>query len=121
MPPRALPGRAAAGAIWARRDDVDIQSGEQGSRRPATLVDAGGIVDGTLKLKIAGAEALPALINLLPESLRQKANGAVAGILIFGKAGKLDGQPASEVNIEIERSRVRIGKTDIVTLPLVPL
>lgn len=123
-PPRALlAGRAAIQApIWARGIDIDVQSG--GARFKATgeiAIDAEGIVDGTLMLKIAGTEALPALIDLLPQSLRQEANGAVAGILIFGKSGELDGQPTSEVSIEIERSRVSIGNTDIVTLPPVPM
>jgi len=124
VPPRALlAGRAALQApIWARDIDIDVQSG--GARFKATgdiAVDADGIVDGKIMLKIAGTEALPALIGLLPASWQQKANGAVAGILIFGKTGKLDGQPASEVTVEIERSRVKIGNTDIVTLPPVPL
>lgn len=123
VPPRALlAGRAGIQApVWARGIDIDVQSG--GARFKAAgdiAVDAEGIVDGKLVLRIAGLDKLPALIGLLPESLQKKANAAVGGIVFLGKAATLDGQPASEVTVDIERSKVKMGSMEV-TLPPVPL
>jgi hypothetical protein len=83
-------------------------------------IDAEGILDGTVVLRVAGASALPGLIAQLPPE-RQKAGNAVAGaILAFGAPTTIDGEEASELSISIERGEARIGPVSV-SLPRLPL
>lgn len=123
-PPRALAsGRASLQApVWARDIDVMLKSGGAAfSAEGEIAVDAEGIVDGVLTLRIAGAEALPGLIAALPQDWQRQANGAVGGIFLLGSPTTLDGQPASELTLTIERSGVSIGDMELITLPPIRL
>jgi hypothetical protein len=76
-------------------------------------VDAEGILDGTITLRLAGAEGLGAFIARLPPQ-GQKAGNAVAGaMLAFGRPTELDGEPASELTVEIERGRAKVGMFEV--------
>ncbi len=124
VPPRALlAGRAAVQApIWARAIDVALQSGAARFKAEGEIsVDAEGIVDGAITLRIAGLEALPAFIAALPERVQQRGFGLVGAIFALGPPTTLDGEPASELTVEITRSAVTIGSMEILTLPPVPL
>jgi hypothetical protein len=83
-------------------------------------VDAEGIVDGTIRLRIAGAEALPAFIAALPADMQKPANAAVGGIMAFGQPGTLDGEPATELVVKIEHGEARIGPVKV-RVPRLPL
>jgi hypothetical protein len=124
VPPRALlAGRAGMQApIAARGINIALESG--GARFKADgemTVDGEGIVDGNLVFKIAGVEALPAFIAALPEDWRKIGNAVAGGLLMFGKPTTLDGQPASELTLEIERGSASIGPMIEFDLPRVPI
>lgn len=124
VPPRALAtGRASLQApVWARNIDVALQSSGAAFQAAGDIaIDAEGILDGELTLKIAGAEALPGLIAKLPQDWQRKANGAVGGIFLFGTPTTLDGKTASELKVKIERSAVSIGDMQLITLPHIRL
>jgi hypothetical protein len=124
VPPRALAtGRASLQApVWARNIDVALTSnGAAFSAQGDIAVDAEGIVDGELTLKIAGLEALPELISALPQAWQRKANGAVGGLFLLGSPTTLDGQTASELTLKIERGGVSIGDMQLITLPRLPI
>jgi hypothetical protein len=123
VPPRALlSGRAATQAPIAARG-INIALESNGARFKADgemTVDGEGIVDGKLVFIIAGAEALPAFIAALPESWKKIGNAVAGGLFLFGKPATLDGQPASEVTLEIVRGSATIGPVefDIPRLPI---
>ena len=123
MPPRALvSGRGGLQPpLYARGIDVSLASGN--ARIGATgevAVDAEGVLDGTVALRIAGAEALPALIATLPAEAQKLANAAIGGMLAFGEPTTLDGEEATELVVEIEDGRARVGPVtvDVPRLPL---
>lgn len=123
-PPRALlAGRAGMQApIAARGIDIALESG--GARFKAEgemTVDGEGIIDGNLVFQIAGVEALPAFIAALPEDWRKIGNAVAGGLLMFGKPTTLDGQPASELTLTIERGSASIGPMIEFDLPRVPI
>lgn len=123
IPPRALlAGRAALQApIAANGIAVALESG--GAKLHAAgdvAVDEEGILDGTITLRIAGADKLPAFIAALPPQRQQIGNAFVGAILAFGTQTTLDGQAASELTIEVERGEARIGPVEL-TLPRLPL
>jgi hypothetical protein len=123
VPPRALiGGRAALQPPLAARDiDVSIASG--GARIAASgdvSVDAEGVLDGTIALRIAGSENLPALIATLPAEMQKLANAAVGGMLAFGQPTELDGEPATELKIEIENGAAKVGPVSV-PVPRLPL
>jgi hypothetical protein len=123
VPPRALlAGRAGMQApIAAHAINIALESGGARFKAEGEMsVDGEGIVDGNLVFKIAGAEALPAVIAALPEAWRAKANGAVAGLFVLGTPTTLDGEPASELTLEIVRGSASIGMIEF-DLPRVPL
>jgi hypothetical protein len=123
VPPRALlAGRAAMQAPIAARG-INIALESNGARFKADgemTVDGEGIVDGKLIFIIAGAEALPAFIAALPDSWKKIGNAVAGGLFLFGKPATLDGQPASEVTLEIVRGSASIGPVefDIPRLPI---
>ena len=123
VPPRALlAGRAGLAApISAHAIDIALDSG--GARLNAVgdiSVDAEGILDGAITLRIAGTERLPAFIAALPPQLQSHGNAVVGALLAFGRPTTIDGEPASEVVVEIERSVARIGLFEF-GLPRLPL
>jgi len=123
LPPRALlSGRAALQApLSANNVELSLESGE--ARLEAlgdVAIDAEGIVDGTITLRIAGADALSAFIAALPPERQQIGNAVAGAIFAFGQPVTLDGEEASELVVEIERGEARIGPVEI-TLPRVPL
>jgi hypothetical protein len=123
VPPRALlAGRGGLQApISARIVDIRLSSGEARVQAQGDLAaDAEGILDGTVTLRIAGAEALPAFIAALPPEYQQLGNAAAGGLLAFGTASTLDGEPASEITIEIVRGEAQVGPVEV-TVPRLPL
>jgi len=124
VPPRALlAGRAGMQApVAARSINIALESG--GARFKADgemTVDGEGIVDGNLVFKIAGVEALPDFIAALPEDWRKVGNAVAGGLLVFGKPTTLDGEPASELTLEIERGSASIGPMIEFDLPRLPI
>jgi hypothetical protein len=123
VPPRALlAGRPAIHApVWARGIDIALESGGAKFHVAGDIsVDAEGIVDGELTLRVGGAESLPAVIAALPEAWQKLGNAVAGGLFAFGKATTLDGKPASELTIEISRGDAKIGPIEF-TLPKVKL
>lgn len=116
IPPRAfLAGRGGLQLpLSARAIDVALDSG--GARLEAEgemSLDAEGVLHGTIILRVAGTEALPAFIAALPPA-RQNLGNAIAGALLaFGRPAEIDGQPASELVIEIDRGRTRLGVVEL--------
>ena len=122
-PPRALlAGRAGLQApLSARLDDLSLVSGDTILSASGDLsVDAEGVVDGIVTLKLAGVETLPPLIATLPPEQQRLANGAVGALLTFGSPTTLEGKRGSELKIEIERGEARIGPVSV-RVPRVPL
>lgn len=122
-PPRALlAGRAGLQApLSARLMNLSLVSGEARLAADGDLsVDGDGIVDGTVTLRIAGAEALPGIIAALPVEQQKLANGAIGALLTFGSPTTLDGKRGSELKIEIERGEASIGPVSV-RVPRVPL
>jgi hypothetical protein len=123
VPPRALlAGRDAITApVSARNINVSLRSGEaRMDARGEISIDAQGIVDGSINLIVAGADAIPALIANLPPEQQQIGSAIATALFIFGGPTTLDGEPASEMAMEIERGVARIGIVEI-ALPRVPL
>jgi hypothetical protein len=83
-------------------------------------VDADGILDGAITLRLAGAEGLGAFIASLPPQAQKAGNAMAAAMLAFGRPTELDGAPASELVVEIERGRAKVGmfETDLPRLRL---
>ncbi len=123
VPPRALlAGRAGLAAPIAARD-IDIALDSGGARLSAQgelSVDAEGILDGVITLRIAGAEALSTFIAALPPQTQNLANAVVGALYAFGRPTMVDGQPGSEVVVEIERGAARIGLFEM-SLPRLPI
>ena len=114
VPPRALlAGRAGLQApLSARAVKVSLAAGAARVQAEGDLtVDAEGVLDGTIVLRIAGAEALPAFIAALPPEQQKLGNMAVGGIIAFGQRGTLDGEPATELLIEIDQGEAKVGPT----------
>lgn len=112
VPPRAL----AAGRdgielpIAARSIQIQVQSGEARFMVEGDIsLGPEGVIDGTLILRIAGAEALPGFIAALPEEFQRIGNAVAAGLFAFGQPTTLDGKPGSEVRMTIVANRVQIG------------
>lgn len=123
VPPRALlSGRAGLQApVWARGIDVTLESGGAKFRVVGDIsVDAEGIVDGQMTLRVAGAEQLPAVIAALPQKWQKLGNAVAGGLFAFGRATTLDGKPASELTVEINRGQAKIGPIEF-GLPKVPI
>jgi hypothetical protein len=123
VPPRALlSGRAALQApLSANGIDVFLESGEARLQALGDLsIDVEGIVDGTVTLRIAGTEALPGFIAALPPGRQQIGNAVAGAIFAFGQPTTLDGEPASEMVVQIERGIARIGMIEI-AVPRLPL
>jgi hypothetical protein len=123
VPPRALlSGKAGLQApLSARGIRVSLTSGEGRIDAEGDLsVDAEGVVDGAITLRVAGTEALAAYIAALPPERRKFGNAVIGGMLAFGRSTNLDGKPASELQVEISRGRARIGPIDF-RVPRVPL
>ena len=123
VPPRALlAGRAGMQApVWARGIDVALESGGAKFRVAGEIaVDAEGIIDGQMIVRVGGAESLPAVIAALPPAWQKFGNAVAGGLFAFGKAATLDGEPASELTVEINRGNATIGPIEF-SLPRVPL
>ena len=83
-------------------------------------VDAEGILDGTVTVRIAGTEGFQAFIAALPIEYQERGNQAIGGLFLFGSPITLNGEPASELTVNIVRGEVKVGPVDV-TLPRVPL
>jgi hypothetical protein len=122
-PPRALLSGSAGlqAPLSAHAIQVTLTSGGATMQLEGDLaVDAEGIVDGALTLRIAGAEALPTFVAALPEEQRQIGTAAAGALFIFGRPTTLNGEPASEILIEVERGMARVGPVEM-PLPRLPL
>jgi len=123
VPPRALlAGRADLQAPLSARDvDIMLSAGEARVQAQGDVsVDAEGIVDGTIALRIAGGEALPAFIAALPPERQKAGNAFVGAMMAFGNPTSLDGEAGSELVVEIVRGRAKVGPVEL-TVPRVPL
>jgi hypothetical protein len=122
-PPRALlSGRAGLQPpLSANAINLSLTSGASRLDAEGDIsIDAEGILDGAMTIRIAGAEALPDFIAALPPATRQIGNAMVGGLLAFGRAATIDGKPASELTVEINRGEARVGPVTF-SLPRVPL
>ena len=123
VPPRALlAGRAGLAApISARAIDVTVESGGAKFNGEGTLsIDADGVLDGVVTLRVTGADALPDVIAGLPPQMQNLGNAFVATLFAFGRPTTLDGEPASELVLPIENGEVALGLFTF-PLPRVPL
>jgi hypothetical protein len=121
--PRALmSGRAGLQAPLSLRGlDVLLSSGAARLQAQGDLaVDAEGILDGIVTLRIAGADDLPKFIAALPQEHQKLGNAAAGGLIAFGKASTLNGEPASELTVEIVRGRARVGPVEV-EVPKLPI
>ena len=124
IPPRALAaGRQGISLpVSAREIQIQIQSGEARFVIEGDISLApGGILDGTLILRIAGAEALPEFIAAMPLEFQRIANAVAAGLFAFGQPTDVDGRPGSEMRLTIAGNRVQIGPMLEFELPRLPL
>jgi hypothetical protein len=122
-PPRALAaGRGGPQApLSARLADLQLTSGAARlSARGDLAVDAEGVLDGVVTLTIAGVEALPDVIAALPPEHQKLGNAAAGALLAFGTPTTLDGASASELRLDIQAGRARVGPVEI-DLPRLPL
>lgn len=123
VPPRALlAGRAGIAApVTARDIDIRLNSGEARFNAHGEIsVDANGILDGSITLTIAGTEALPTFIAALPPQLQMHGNAIVGAIFALGRPTEMDGEPASELTVQITRGEARIGVLEF-GLPRLPI
>jgi hypothetical protein len=112
IPPRALAsGRAGITLpVEARGIDVELESG--GARflvEGDMTLRADGKLDGTMVLRVTGAEALPDVIAALPPEFQKIGNAVAAGLFAFGQPTKIDGKQGSEVRVAIKASHAEIG------------
>lgn len=123
VPPRALlAGRAGVAApVTAKNINIALESNGARFRAQGQIaVDADGLIDGVITFQIAGADALPTFIAALPEAWQKIGNLVAGGLFAFGKPTSLDGEPASELTLEIEQGEARIGPIEF-GLPRVPI
>jgi hypothetical protein len=122
LPPHALATvRDMREPLEARNILVSLESG--GARfgvEGDMSIAPGGILDGTITLRVAGAEALPQFIASLPRRLQKIGNAVAAGLYAFGRPTTLDGKPASEVTVTVAGNRAQIGPIEV-DLPRLPL
>jgi hypothetical protein len=123
VPPRALAsGRAGLELpIEARSIKVMVESGGASFEVEGDIaLQPGGVLDGTVILRVAGAEALPEVIAALPSHFQKIGNAVAAGLFAFGQPATLDGKPGSEVRVTINENHAQIGPIAI-DLPRLPL
>jgi hypothetical protein len=125
VPPRALlSGRAGLAApLSARAISLDLLLNGGSARLNAEgdiSVDRDGILDGVITLRIAGAESLSAFIAELPPQLQKAGNAFVGALFAFGSPTTIDGEPASELTVEVTRGEARIGLIEF-GLPRLPI
>jgi len=123
VPPRALAsGRDGIQLpVEAHGINVTIESGEARFSFEGDLaVGPGGVIDGVMVLRVAGAEALPAFIAALPERFQKIGNAVAAGLFAFGQPTTLDGKQGSEVHVTIASNHAQIGPIEF-DLPRLPL
>lgn len=123
VPPRALlAGRAGIAApITARAIEIALDSrGARFKAQGEISVDRNGILDGSITLRIAGIEALPTFIAALPPQLQMHGNAIVGALFAFGRPTEMDGEPASELTVQITRGEARIGLLEF-GLPRLPI
>ena len=66
-----------------------------------------------MTVRVAGAEGIPALIAALPAAHRQQAMALAAALFVVGRPAEIDGMPASEVDMRIERGMARVGLVEV--------
>ncbi len=107
--------------VEAHGINVTIKSGEARFSFEGDLaVGPGGVIDGVMVLRVAGAEALPAFIAALPERFQKIGNAVAAGLFAFGQPTTLDGKQGSEVHVTIAANHAQIGPIEF-DLPRLPL
>jgi hypothetical protein len=120
VPPRLLlEGAGLQGPLAI--NDIDIALASSGARLQATgdlAIDAEGIMDGTITLRVAGAQALPEVIAALPPEQQQIGNAIAGALFALGRPAEIDGEPASEINVAIERGVAKIGFLEVGLPPL---
>jgi hypothetical protein len=111
-PPWALAdGLAALRPPFAvRLFDTSLSTGDSRMEvEGGVSVDAEGVLDGTVTLRLAGTEGFQAFIAALPPELQEDGNKAIGGLFLLGSPITMNGQPGSEVTIEIVRGTARVG------------
>ncbi len=124
VPPRALAEGPAAikPPIEARAIQVTLESGGAHFVIEGDIaLSPGGILDGTLVVSVAGAEALPDFIAAFPQQFQKIGNAVAAGLFAFGQPTTLEGKPGTEVRVTIESNRARIGPMIEFDLPRLQL
>ena len=119
-PERLLTGRfPPAGAELRVSDLVMTLSGGGVDLQAAgeLTVDGDGLPSGTVAVRIAGAEQLPAFLATLPERARALGNAAAGALMAMGQPATLDGKPAREVVFEIDRGEMRFGMLTLGRIP----
>jgi hypothetical protein len=112
VPPRVLASGPDGIELPVSAQDIriQIQSGEARFMMEGDIsLGPDGVLDGTLILRIAGAEALPEFIAALPMEFQRIANAATAGLFAFGQPATVDGKQGSEMRMTIVANRVQIG------------
>lgn len=119
VPPEALAsGRAGVQApVTMRLYDTAINTGGSRIELEANVsIDAEGILDGTVTVRLAGTEGFQKLIESLPADQQERGNQAIGGMFLFGQPTTMNGQAASELTVNIVRGVVKVGPVEK-TLP----
>ena len=123
VPPRDLTrGRAGVKLpVEARGIAVAIESnGARFAIEGDIALEPEGVLDGTLLVRVAGAEALPEFIAALPEEFQRIGNFVAAGLFAFGQPTNVNGVQGAEVRVTIDANHARIGPVEV-ELPRVRL
>jgi hypothetical protein len=123
VPPRALAsGRSGIDLpVQARGIEISIESnGAYFMMEGDIAVTAGGFVDGTVVVRVAGADALPDFIEELPEQFQTLGNAVAAGLFAFGQPTTIEGNEGTEIRVTIQSSRAQVGPVEV-ELPRLPL
>lgn len=109
-PSRLAGGRAIPAGFSAERIRLRAQSASivlTGDGRLA--LGPGGLPSGVMTIRLVGIGALPAYIASLPSDLQPIANSAAGALMAFGRAVRIDGTEAREIEVSIDRGLVTVG------------
>lgn len=76
-------------------------------------LNAGGLPDGAVTIRLVGIGALPGFIATLPQDLQPLANSAAGALMAFGRATMVDGSEAREIEVTIKAGLVSVGSVPL--------